>query len=153
MNARIRYGLETVVIDAIPGPSAPEAERQFIAAMGRTILSFSNRVRNLPDTDGFDPLLHELGIEYTPDHLEQGDGKGAEGSGLFIPGNRFIEVKNPMIIDSTNIKQLGDGLLDLALTYGTHAAIGSNYIIFLDHSRDPLGEEISYYDPLLDQIV
>lgn len=150
MHARIRYGPEADVLAGIGGRLTPE-ELGAIRNYGRTVLSFSRRVRNLPDEEEFDPLMRELEIIYKQDELEGGSGLGAEGTeGIVIPANRMIEVVNPQMVDIQILRQLSYGMLELAGAKGyVH---GENGAHFIDHSTCPDGIYLGFYNPTTDSI-
>lgn len=146
MNAVIRFGLEADIVAVMPGELTPEAI-DVLRSYGRTVLSFSNRVRNLPDESEFGFLLRELDIVHKPDELEGLSGESHEG--VYIPATRLIEVVNPEIVDIQTLKLLGDAMVGLARDKGS---LGRNGALFLDHTTLPEGIVISCYDPLSQEI-
>ncbi len=143
MNARIRYGLEADVIAGMPGEGLPAKEMNILRSYGRTVLSFSMRVRNLPDEVEFENIMNELEIIHKPDKLEGGEG-------FFIPGTRLIEVVNHQMVDLQVLRRLSQSMLLLARDEGY---LHGNGALFIDHSTIPEGVIIGYYDPVTDSVV
>lgn len=143
MNARIRYGQEADVVAGMSGEDLSADEMNILRSYGRTVLSFSNRVRKLPDKEKFGEIMTELEIIFKPDELEQGN------SPLFIPGTRLIEVVNHQMVDLQILHQLSRSLLMLARDEGS---LHRNGAYFIDHSTFPEGVYIGFYNPLTDSI-
>jgi hypothetical protein len=143
VNARIRYGPEADVFAGMRGEMSKE-ELDVIRSYGRIVLSFSRRVRNLPDEDQFDILMKDLEVIYKPDILEGGN-PIAPDEGIYISGNRNIEVVNHVMVDVQALKQMSHGLLELAADKG---ALGHKGAFFIDHSTFAEGITLGFYNPL-----
>ncbi len=135
MDACIRFGNERDIFRM--------ADSRFIPAEpSRTVLSFSKRVRNLPDEPEFAQLLDSLELRYEdcgPDkEFEVINGR------LVEHGNRLVEIKLPVGRDQ--IIRLGRSMVGLARRKGR---LGSNDVLFIDHTIDPAGRTLQDFEALL----
>lgn len=133
MNARIRYGNEVDILHTLATLEAKHIDPSLEAffSLGRTILSFSSRVNNLPDTEDFPVIMAKLGIDYLDDPHP------TEPEPLRLM--RFVEVVNPKPIENEQLHRLVHSMLILASREGN---LGQNGAYFFDHTIDPLGRII-----------
>src|SRR5580765_7989558 len=115
MNARIRYGPEAKIYEAISSGGNSE-QIELIRDIGRTVLSFNNSVKHLPDEEDFDLLLSRNDVLYDLHIPEKGDELSLYG--LAVPDLRVVEVVNPQMVELQTLKTLGDGLVALARDKG-----------------------------------
>ena len=134
MNARIRYGNEVDIIYALQQLEGREiaTSLEALVPLGRTILSFSMRVHNLPDTEQFADVMNDLGISYAdeprPDEPEP------------FRLMRFVEVTAPLPMERDRLMKLADKMTILASREGE---LGNNGVYFIDHTENPLGNVVA----------
>lgn len=135
MDARIRFGNE---LDIFRMPDS----RYIPTDLRRTVLSFSKRVRNLPDEPEFAQVMDKLELHYE----DCGPAKEFEvvNGQLVEHGNRLVEVKLP--IGREQIIHLGRSMIGLARR---KARLGQNDVLFIDHTIDPAGRVLQDFEALL----
>lgn len=131
--ASIRFGNEFDVLWRDYSTGAATAHLR----PGRTVLSFSDKIRHLPDEPEFDLIMHHLELQYED-----------RSSPIKIPGasdNRIVEVLLP--IGREQIIRLAKDLIKLGRRKGR---LESNEpVLFIDHTLDPAGRIIENFDALL----
>lgn len=135
MDARIRFGNERDIFRM--------ADSRFIPVdPSRTVLSFSKRVRNLPDEPEFDEVMSRLELHYE----DCGPAKEFEviNGRMVEHGNRLVEIKLP--VGREQIIRLGRSMVSLARNKGR---LGSNDVLFIDHTIDPAGRILRDFEALL----
>jgi len=138
MDARIRFGNELDIARAIDHDFQPiQAKRE-----GRIVLSFSNRVRNLPDEPDFTTVMDQLEIGFQ-DHGPAREIEATAG-GMTLNGNRVVEVQLP--IGREQVIMMGRALVRLARAKGR---LGQNDVLFIDHTMDPAGRPLRDFEVLL----
>jgi len=152
MRARIRYGNEADILEAVAGSGkdALVEDLNRLRAVSSTVLSFSATVGHIPDMPAFDSVVENLGIQFRQlpslenyDPVVQMQGRRAdifgENARLLPPTIKVIEVTNPDEITVDRLKALAQGLFELA----NRSEIDNDGILFVDHSVVPSGDVIA----------
>ena len=133
MNARIRYGNEVDILHTLKTLEGQYIDPALEAfhSLGRTILSFSHRLNNLPDTDEFPGIMDDLGVGYLDEPMP--------GDPEPFRAIRFVEIIRPKPLEPEVLKDLARSMLLLSSLEGH---LGQNGAYFFDHTVDPLGRII-----------
>lgn len=132
-DASIRFGNEFDVLRRDYPAGAATAHLR----PGRTVLSFSDKVSNLPDEPEFEQIMEHLELQYE-DRRSAVKIRGASD-------NRIVEVLLP--IGREQIIRMAKALIKLGGRKGRISF--PERVLFIDHTLDPAGLIIENFDALL----